>query len=164
MKQLIFLFLAVAAFIIGVGLYSKTPLPQKKTSAKTQVLAKKEISIGSKKVSVEIADDEEERRKGLGQRETLGEDEGMLFVFPASTSNIIFWMKDMAFAIDIIWINDNKVIKIDENVQPEPGVDDHKLKRYYPENSVNLVLEVNAGFAEKNNINLGDNVQIPQAP
>lgn len=163
MKQLIFLFLGVAVFIIAVGLYSKTPLPQNK-DASTKTLVKKEIAVASTKVSVEIADEESERKKGLGGRDNLGENEGMLFVFPAATSNLVFWMKDMTFPIDIIWINVNKIIKIDKNVEPQPGASENELKRYYPENAANFVLEVNSGFAEKNKLKIGDEVQIPQAP
>ncbi|MBI4157467.1 DUF192 domain-containing protein [Candidatus Woesebacteria bacterium] len=163
MKQLIFLFLGVAIFIIAVGVYSKTPIPQKNTPD-NKPLTKKEVTIGTTKVSVEIADDETERKKGLGGRESIGQNEGMLFVFPQKTSSLVFWMKEMGFPIDIIWIDENKIVKIDKNVQPEPGVSDNNLKRYYPETPVNFVLEVNGGFADKNKINLGDTVQIPPTP
>ncbi len=164
MKQLILLFLAVAAFIIAVGVYSKTPLPQNKTFANNQIMPKSELTIGEVKISVEIADDEKERKKGLGEKESLGQKEGMLFIFPEASSNIVFWMKDMKFPIDIIWINGNKIIKIDKNVQPEPGVSENNLKRYYPENPANFVLEVNAGFTDRNSISPGDEVQIPPTP
>ena len=158
MKQLIFLFLGVAAFIIAVGLYSKTPLPQNSLSS---VSAKKEISIGNTKISVDVADSEEEKRKGLGERESLEEKEGMLFVYPEKTSGVLFWMKDMRFPIDIIWINENEIVKIDKNVEVQTGVTDDKLKRYYPETAIDFVLEVNAGFSDKNGIKVGDEVQIP---
>lgn len=164
MKQLIFLFLAVAAFIIAVGYYSKTPLPQNTVSFGNQNLSKREVVIGEVKVSTDVADSDAERKKGLGERDSLGENDGMLFIFPEKSSNVVFWMKDMKFAIDIIWISDNKIVKIDKNVQPEPGVAEDKLKRYYPETPINFVLEVNAGFSDKNKITLGNEVQIPQAP
>lgn len=164
MKQILFLFIGVIAFIFAVGFYSKTPLPNADSSAKKQASLKKEVIIGSTKISAEIADDEAERKKGLGGRENLGSGEGMLFVFPEKTSNLVFWMKEMKFAIDIIWIDENKIVKIDKNVQPQPGLGENELKRYYPEKATNLVLEVNAGFADNHNLNPGDEVQIPQAP
>lgn len=163
MKQLILLFLVVAAFIVGVGLFSKTSLPQNRPSL-VKTLPSKEIIVSTLPIKVEVADDEEERRKGLGGRTSLGENEGMLFVFPATTSNLVFWMKDMKFPLDIIWINTNKIVKIDKDVKPEPGISDNDLKRYYPENPANFVLEVNGGFADKKGIKVGDSVEIPQAP
>ena len=160
MKQLIFLFLGVAVFIIAVGVYSKTPIPQKNTPD-NKPLTKGEVTIGTTKVSVEIADDEAERKKGLGGRESIGQDEGMLFVFPQKTSNLVFWMKEMSFPIDIIWIDENKIVKIDKNVQPEPGVSDNNLKRYYPETEVNFVLEVSAGFSKNRGARVGDSFILP---
>ncbi len=161
MKQLIFLFLGVAAFIIAVGYYSKTSLP-KKSSASAPT--KKEISIGDIKITATVADSEDERRTGLGGRGNLTENEGMLFVYPEKTSGVVFWMKDMRFPIDIIWIADSKIVKIDKNVEVQTGVSDDKLKRYYPGTDVNFVLEVNAGFADKNGVKAGSEVQIPKAP
>lgn len=152
MKQLILLFLGVIAFIIGVGYFTKDlTLPKSSPS-----ITKKEITIKDVKVQVEVADDEAKRKKGLSGRDGLEENAGMLFVFLEKSSGVSFWMKEMKFPLDIIWINDQKIIKIDKNVQPEPGVADERLKRYSPASDINYVLEVNAGFADKNNLKVGD--------
>ena len=153
MKQIILLFLGVIIFITAVGIFSKDLAKKTKSTIAT---SKKEIVVGDSKILVEVADREDKRKKGLGGRESLGENEGMLFVFPESTSGVVFWMKDMKFAIDIIWIAGDKIIKIDKNVQPEPGVADEKLKLYNPETDIDYVLEVNAGFSDKNKIKVGD--------
>jgi uncharacterized membrane protein (UPF0127 family) len=108
-------------------------------------------------IPVEIADEEPERSIGLAKYDTLAENEGMLFVFGAKTP-VHFWMKNMKFAIDMIFIADNKIVSISENAAPEPGVADSGLKLYSPTEPVNYVLEVNAGFVEKNNIKIGDSV------
>jgi uncharacterized membrane protein (UPF0127 family) len=78
----------------------------------------------------------------------------MLFPYPIK-SLATYWMKGMSFPIDIIWIADDKVAQITENVQHEPGVSDQNLKLYPSHQPVNYVLEVNAGFVQKNGITIG---------
>ena len=113
------------------------------------------IKIGNYEVVVEIVDDEEERSRGLGWRKDLPEDSGMLFIFeiPAQYS---FWMKDMRFPIDIIWISENsEIVAISENIIPETYP-----ASFSPSEPVKYVLEVNAGWANKNNIKEGDFIEL----
>ncbi len=111
---------------------------------------KEEISI-----EVDIADTESERAQGLSGRTAIGAKEGMLFVF--ETSRIPqFWMKDMNFALDMIWIDDTlTVVGFSQNVTPESFP-----KTFFPEVSVKYVLEVNENFVNSNNIKKGDTLQI----
>lgn len=145
MKKVALLLAATAIFIIAIGL-----LTQK---ARTQ--EKKEIKIDNLTLKVEVADSEEERKIGLSGRKKLKEDEGMLFVFEKENVFPSFWMKDMLIAIDIIWINDGKVIKIDKNVEPETGKSTQELTLYYPDEPVDYVLEVVSGFSDKNGVKEG---------
>jgi uncharacterized membrane protein (UPF0127 family) len=70
-------------------------------------------------------------------------------------------MKDMRFAIDIIWIDDEKIVQIDKAIQPpEEGTPDEELILYTVNQPIDYVLEVNAGFVEKNNIEKGDPVDL----
>ena len=72
-----------------------------------------------------------------------------------------FWMKDMKFAIDIIWINDSEIVQIDKNVQPPaPNTVDEDLLLYIPSQPIDYVLEVNANFTEENNIKVGDSIDL----
>lgn len=157
MKQLILLFAGVIIFIIVVGFFTKD-LKTSKLAPAAPKRETKEIVVGGIQVTAEIADDEAERKKGLGGRGSLAEKEGMLFVFPEKTSGISFWMKDMRFPIDIIWVKDQEVVKIDKNAEPEAGVADENLKHYWPGTEINYVLEVAAGFSEKNNLKVGDKI------
>lgn len=112
------------------------------------------IKVGKQEVIVEIVDDEEERSRGLGWRKDLPKDSGMLFVFetPARYS---FWMKDMFFPIDIIWVDENKeIVAISKNISPETYPES-----FSPSESVKYVLEVNAGWAEENGVKIGDSVE-----
>ncbi len=117
-------------------------------------------------VSVEIADTESKRVRGLGGRRELGAREGMLFAFPRSGYHGM-WMKDMRFSLDIVWFRmartnvacarDNagegvclEVVDVREHVAPEtfPAV-------LYPREPAHYVLEVNAGIARGAGIQRG---------
>ncbi|MFC1640996.1 DUF192 domain-containing protein [Patescibacteria group bacterium] len=98
------------------------------------------------------------KAKGLARFDAggLSEGEGMLFIY-SEEDLYSFWMKNMEFDIDIIWIRDDTVIDVSRNVPyPKDDVDDSDLPRYTPSSPVNFVLEVNSGKAD--NIKLGDKV------
>jgi uncharacterized membrane protein (UPF0127 family) len=124
---------------------------------------KQSITVGDTPVYVEIAADDASRIKGLSGQKSLKENEGMLFIFDSDTY-AAFWMKDMKFAIDIIWIKDSKIVHISKAVQPpEPGTPADKLKKYTSPVTYNRVLEVNAHFSDRNSIEIGDKVTIPES-
>jgi len=110
-----------------------------------------ELTVGQAKVAVEISQTETSRQQGLSGRKSLGENEGMLFVFD-QPGIYLFWMKGMKFPLDFIWIKDNAVAEITENV----GVDRTDIR---PKEAVDKVLEVNSGWVEKQGIKIGDAVK-----
>jgi uncharacterized membrane protein (UPF0127 family) len=118
-------------------------------------LPRKTVTIGSATVSAELATTMGEQACGLSGREGLSENDGMLFPF-SSGSTQSFWMKDMQFPIDIIWISDNTVVGFVENADPQIGASLWKLKIYNSPPKVNTVLEVPAGFVQRKNIHVGD--------
>ena len=147
--------LAVIAFIVLVGYFYKNP---QKLSIQTPL---KNIKIAEINIPVEIADTDEKRTKGLSGKSSLDEKSGMLFVFEKKGIIPIFWMKDMLIPIDMIWIREGKVVKIDKNVPaPVAGTPDSKLVNYSPGTPIDYVLEVNAGFSDKNNLKVGDSVDL----
>lgn len=109
------------------------------------------LQVGNTQVAVEVRDTEEGRSQGLSGREQLGEDEGMLFIFD-QPGIYGFWMKDMKFPLDFIWIKDNAVAEIRENV----GIDQMDIR---PKEAADKVLEVNSGWVEKQGIKVGDAVK-----
>ncbi|MEK7082252.1 MAG: DUF192 domain-containing protein [Patescibacteria group bacterium] len=113
------------------------------------------VAIGGVSVMVEIATTTSALEKGLSGRKSLGEDQGMLFIFPRA-DRWRFWMPDMRFPIDIIWIADDKVIDIDENVSNR--FDPANPLFFTPSVPVRRVLEMNAGFAKKHGIGVGGEV------
>lgn len=108
------------------------------------------LSIGPAKVRVAIADTPAERQQGLSGRKNLGPNEGLLFIFD-KPGFYPFWMKEMNFPIDIIWLDgDWRVIDIDQYVPPQSFP-----RLFQSREPVQYVLEVNAGFAQKNKIGFG---------
>lgn len=117
-------------------------------------LSQSSVGIAGKNLKVEIADTEEKRNGGLSGRKNLLEDSGMLFVFevPAKYS---FWMKDMKFPLDLIWIDENKkIIAVSKNISP-----DTYPTSFSPSEPVKYVLEVNAGWTERNGVGAGNVVE-----
>lgn len=103
------------------------------------------------KVRVEIADTQAERVQGLSGHDPLLENQGMLFFF--ETKEIQgFWMKDMLFPIDIIWIDGTTVV----GFQQDAPLEDPARTIYYSPIPVDRVLEVSAGFVAQNNVKVGD--------
>ncbi len=111
------------------------------------------LSINEALFKVEIADTPEKRTLGLSNHIGLKDDEGMLFIFE-KPDIYGFWMKDMAFPIDIIWINEDfEVIGLSENLLPTSYP-----QAFYPPSEALFVLEINANLAKKLNIRGGDQV------
>jgi uncharacterized protein len=78
-----------------------------------------DLSLGGRTYDTIIASDNASRVKGLSGRENLRENQAMLFVFDAE-DQLCFWMKDMRFSIDMVWLDANKrVIHIEQDVSPK---------------------------------------------
>ena len=98
---------------------------------------KRNIIIGDKEYTVEIADTSEEQKKGLQDREYLPQDSGMLFIYDKPQDKIEFWMKYTTIALDQIGINeDGEVTKV-YTAKP-------KDETLVPFEDVMFLLEVNA--------------------
>ncbi len=120
--------------------------------ARTPLLT--EVLLRGRTFTVEVADTEEKKERGLGRRDALQPDRGMYFPFP-SASRWVFWMKDMRFPIDIVWIRDGTVIDIDAFVPVSQSED---LETYSPVEPADAVLELNAGAVEDLGVRIGDQV------
>jgi len=117
----------------------------------------KQIKINDQLLKVEVAETIGEMTMGLSGRTGLPENGGMIFKYPNYQSRN-FHMKDMNFPLDFIWIKDDQIIGLTENVavlSSDGGI--NKVKS--PDN-VNQVLEVNAGWISQNNVKIGESVQI----
>jgi uncharacterized membrane protein (UPF0127 family) len=108
------------------------------------------LNVSGKTYRLEVARSEQARAKGLGGRALLAPDAGMLFDFTGSAVRC-FWMKDMHFALDIIWLDVSKrVSHIEQSVQPETYP-----HTFCPSVSARYVIELNAGVAVRSGITDG---------
>ncbi len=121
--------------------YTKHPLSAKVTINKTEFI-------------VDLAITQKEKSTGLSFRKPLQPRRGMLFVYEHKDI-YPFWMKDMNFPLDFIWIDGAVIVDITKNVSPADAMDMHVVKPNVP---VNKILEINAGEADAFNIQIGDTV------
>lgn len=106
---------------------------------------------------VEVANTHASRELGLSGRPIMRNDEGMLFVFE-KPGRYGFWMKDMDFPLDMVWINQNGIVVwIERNVTPESY---KEKKTYINQSEASYVLEINANMAEKFGLYLGSKVKM----
>ena len=114
----------------------------------------KYVKIGGEIIKVELALTSTEQELGLSIKDNLKNDEGMLFIFN-NVGIYSFWMKDMSFPIDIIWIGEDfQIVFIKKNATEEsfPEI-------FSPNKNSKYVLEVMSGFSEKKNLKEGDKVE-----
>ena len=109
-----------------------------------------------KEIPVEVADTVEKRSLGLGKRSGLENGWGMLFVFEKRKQHG-FWMKDMQFPLDIIWLDNHRIVHILRNVQPaKSGVIPPVMT---PPVSGNFVLEIDSGRANELKLQVGQHLK-----
>ncbi len=142
-----FLFLLFVLLVLFCGWFTLNKLES----------GKENIVVGPVSIPVEIRDTPEGRKQGLSGRESLPADEGMLFVFPTKDTQQ-FWMPDMHFPIDIVWITGGKVVGIEANVSNK--FDSDNPVYYSSPEPVDYVLEVNAGFMARHNLKVGEAVDL----
>lgn len=114
------------------------------------------LTVGSAALSVEVAGTDAAREQGLSDRESLPANSGMLFVF-ATPAIYEFWMKDMRFALDFLWLKNGKVVELAYNVPP-PTSRQPEPVRLRPTKAVDMVIEVPAGWLAANRVREGDEV------
>lgn len=120
------------------------------------------LQVNNSIIKAEVADTAQKRNKGLGGRQSLASDEGMLFVFD-KPDIYSFWMKGLNFPLDFVWIRADTVADFQENaLPPSPGQPDQSLLIYKPKEPVDKVLEVNGGIIQKLNIKVGDKIVVTQ--
>jgi uncharacterized membrane protein (UPF0127 family) len=150
--KLIYLFVAVIALasiwtVIGNRLNNGNDRTPKREIAK--------IRIGGQVISVEIVRTKAARTQGLSGRTSLAPDRGMLFVFDRP-DYYHFWMKEMYFPLDIIWLDENMaVVDLTANLTPSSYPSTVTSKR-----PARFILEVKAGYAEQIGLKIGDRLLI----
>lgn len=114
--------------------------------------------IGEELFSVTVRDDIYERAQGLSGTESLEEGTGMLFIF-SGPSQQQFWMKDMNYPLDFVWIRDGFVVGLNENI-PHPDANNGEIARVSSPEVVDMVLELNGGVIKDKGIKKGDEIEL----
>lgn len=112
---------------------------------------KVEIAIKDKVFHVEVVSKRVDLEKGLGGRDGLCLNCGMFFKF-SQPGKYAFWMKDMKFPIDIIWINAGEIVHLEKNVPPS------LIGTLVSPYDADSVLEINAGTSDELKIKAGNKI------
>jgi len=119
---------------------------------KTRIL---HCTLGGETLSLEVADTNILRERGLSGHQPLATNEGMIFIF-SSDDKYGFWMKEMTFPIDILWLDANyRIVDVKESASPNsyPGI-------FTPVSPARFVLELSSGFFTAHSLKVGDALQI----
>ncbi len=153
MKKVILFVLITCIGLVSIGAYFIYHRFTTEPSLGTGIL-----TVNDTTIAVEIAQTDQQQNSGLSYRSSLDQNTGMLFVYE-TLALPSFWMYEMRFPLDIIWIRDNEIIAIEENV-PVPDNPSAPQNTYRPPKAVSAVLEVNAGWTASHNVKVGDKIEV----
>lgn len=143
------------ALLVASAVAWSDPLPGRTT-----------VRIGDDRIEAEIVRTPEEQARGLSGRAGLAPGSGMLFPY-RSARRRSFWMKDMRFDIDIVWIRAGRIVDLSQRV-PAPRAEGRSIldviPQVTPREPVDTVLEVVAGTAEARGWKVGDAVGFDPPP
>ncbi len=152
MKKVSFIIGALIVILIAIAV-SQNYLKERNTFQKIPT-----ATIDKRIFKLYIAKSSKEKEIGLSKYNNLPQDYGMLFPFERS-DYYSFWMKDMKFPIDIIFIRKNRIVTIYSNISP-PKTKNESLIIFKPKTAADTVLEINAELSKKYNFKNGDGVEI----
>jgi uncharacterized membrane protein (UPF0127 family) len=124
-----------------------------------EAFPKKKITLGNKTLTVEMATTPDQQERGLMFRESLGENEGMLFVFKNEETRF-FWMKNTLIDLSIGYFNKNGNLIDIQEMKSGKGLADSVLPSYASAQPAKYALEMNKGWFDKNKIKLGTKLKI----
>lgn len=123
-----------------------------------------QVVLSGRSFELELALTEEEREAGLTGRGSIGEKEGMLFVFPDREpypTRLTFWMKDCLTPIDLVFISrEGNITAIHEMEPPAEGVPECELPRYSSYSPAQFAIELRGGMARQLGLRVGGRVDL----
>jgi len=144
---------AAGGFLIMLGLTLFILLGDSRDIVRTEVFfIKSDVSIDA-----HVVESQSDRALGLSIYDELESDRGMLFIFSKKDKHG-FWMKDMKFPIDIIWLDETKrIVWIEQKVQPASYP-----KVFTPPSQALYVIETVEGYTDYHRISVGDYVSFEE--
>jgi uncharacterized membrane protein (UPF0127 family) len=114
------------------------------------------VELKGKRYTVEVADDESERERGLMFRDSMPADRGMLFVHEREEPQA-YWMKNTKIPLDILYFDSSRrFVSVQKHVPPCSAGD--RCPPYPSEGNARFVLELNAGQADALGVAKGDEI------
>jgi len=150
MRNIIIIYIVLIIAVVGLFYFQRNNLPFFGKSTPN-------AQIDGKTYNLILAKTEQEQVTGLSGRASLDKNTGMLFIF-ATAEYQRFWMIKMRFPIDIIYIDNNKIVDIVPDAPVPTTNDPTKLPIYTSKAPANYVLEINASQASDNKFKVGDTV------
>lgn len=142
--------MAVVAYL---RVAAPNPTSDTATTANVGVYQTTRLALSDRLVTMDIADSAPKMSLGLGGRRSLSADKGMVFAY-VGTGQRCFWMKDMKFSIDILWLDaQKKVGHIEKSLSP-----DTYPQSYCPDVAAQYVVELQAGTSEVAGVKVGDSL------
>lgn len=120
---------------------------------------KAEIFFGGQNLKVLVAKTQAQKFEGCSNKDDLGKYDGMIFVFQERSQHPMV-MRDMRFSLDIVWLDNYVVVDMAKNLPTEPGKSELELIPYIARTKNDMVLELPAGFLDKNEVKIGDKLVV----
>lgn len=152
MKKILAAF-ALLLIVVAGGILAQNYL---KTHSLFQAEKNSKAIINNNSFEVIVVSTSKEMEIGLSKTTSLPQNKGMLFLFK-TPSHYSFWMKDMKIPIDIIYINNDKIVTIFSKVNPPTDPKESPII-YRPDEPSDRVLEINSGLSEKYSFKKGDKI------
>lgn len=140
MKFFLPILIVLVALLVGTLIYKNSVSPK--------------VKINGHELDVVLAKTDKDKQIGLSKYDKLDQDKGMLFIFD-QPGFYPFWMKNMKFPIDIIFINKDRIVTI----YAEVPTSKRNLILYSPTEASDKVLEVKAQTSTKYNFKVGEKVE-----
>ena len=157
MSRFLMFSILILLLVLGYLFIASSPdKSQDQSDASLQFNDRKIISaqIGSKRYNLFVSDTEAQRSQGLSNIETMLPNEGMIFIFD-SPAKYGFWMKDMQFSLDLLYLYGNNIVAVREDLSPKTYP-----QTFAPSYTASKVIELNAGEVMKNGVNIGDQIKL----
>ncbi|MFS4458983.1 DUF192 domain-containing protein [Bdellovibrio sp. HCB2-146] len=136
--------------LVFVGIHASAAKP----------FSKVKITLGDKKLEVELAETADQHARGLMFREKLGENDGMLFIFPGEETRF-FWMKNTLIDLSIGYFDASGTLIDVQEMKSGKGVSNDMLLASYPSaKPAKYALEMNKGWFDKNKVKLGTKLKV----
>lgn len=144
----------ILLFIVFASIIVLKSISHSDAYTKLSSIGLKQVQLADATFNLFIADTDIERSNGLSGIKNMDLNEGVAFIFEKPGQKV-FWMKDMLFPLDFVYIHKHRVVEVKENVLPSS----------YPNTIVNqmpasIIIELNAGQVKLKNIKVGDVLEL----